>query len=67
MTLFWRTASGVGFPYVSINWSKISFGSIVEFQPTVLGDPDGAVLYASLMCASRMSKQARHTLTPVSM
>ncbi len=39
-----RIVSGVGLPYVVMSWSKVSFGSIVEFHPTVLGDPAGAVL-----------------------
>ncbi len=63
---FWRTASGVGFPYVDINRSKILSGSMVKFHPMVFGDDKGAVLYASLTCVSRMLKQARQMFVPVS-
>jgi hypothetical protein len=42
--IYCRMASGIGRPYVFINWSKISFSNIVTFQPTVGGVVGGGNL-----------------------
>ena len=44
LTLFWRIASGVGFPYVDANWSKMLQMDTVEFHPVVGGVVGGAIL-----------------------
>ena len=44
LTLFWRIASGVGFPYVDANWSKMSQIDIVAFHPVVGGVVGGVTL-----------------------
>jgi len=42
--LFWRMASGVGFPYVVASWSNMFRMGIVEFHPVIGGVVGGATL-----------------------
>ena len=42
--LFWRMASGVGFPYVVASWSNMFRMDIVEFHSVVGGVVGGATL-----------------------